>query len=202
MVKTTGFIDGIASATGFSGKTIRVAFRSLREAGLMTTGARGVNAPDMVSMDAARLLIWALVSDRPADAPQIVGDFAGLALQAEQLEGSHFDSLRTVAPGFFEPHTFETGIEMLLDLLSAEDEAGQAIEHCAVEIRSSELIGVIEINNAAFAYALNFDHEAQDDLRTANSGFFDKKSEYQRRIRQTRRVEVQEIEEIAAMFAD
>lgn len=202
MVKTTGFIDGIANATGFSSKTIRVAFRSLREAGLMTTGARGVNAPDMVSLDAARLLIWALVSDRPADAPQIVGDFAGLTLQAEQLEGSHFDSFRADVPGFFEPHSFETGIEMLLDLLTAEGEADQAIEDCAVEIRSSELIGIIEINDFAFAYALNFDHGAQDDLRTANSGFFDKKNEYQRRIKQTRRVEVEEIEEIAAMFAE
>lgn len=202
MVKTTQFIDGMAGATGLSDKTIRVAYRSLREAGLMTTGARGVNAPDMVSMDAARMLIWALVSDRPADGPQVVADFAGLALQPDLLEGSHFDSLRAVFPGFFEPHCFETGIEMLLNLLNAEGGADPVIEDCAIEIRSSDLIGIIEINSVSFVYALSFDHGSQGDLRSANSGFFAKRSEYQRRIKQSRRVEVEEIEEIAAMFAE
>jgi hypothetical protein len=50
----------------------------LREAGLLTTGARGVNAPEMKPLDAARLLIGLMVTDKPSLAVAAVSDFGKL----------------------------------------------------------------------------------------------------------------------------
>ena len=52
--------------------------RYLREAGLLSQGARGVNAPDATPLDAARLLIPFMVGGiamKAKDAPEIVKDF-------------------------------------------------------------------------------------------------------------------------------
>lgn len=46
-------------------QTAEVTMRIIREAGMMTTGARGVNAPDMTYLDAARTLIAQIVEDNP-----------------------------------------------------------------------------------------------------------------------------------------
>jgi hypothetical protein len=45
---------------------------------MLTTGARGVNAPQMTPLDAARVLLVLLVSGRPADSPKAVRDFGTL----------------------------------------------------------------------------------------------------------------------------
>lgn len=55
--------------------------RHLREAGLLSQGARGVNAPDATGLDAARLLIPFMVGGiamKAKDAPEIVRDFGKL----------------------------------------------------------------------------------------------------------------------------
>lgn len=78
MVKSGGFIVGMASALGLPEATVSGAFRVLRESGLMTSGARGVNAPDMTDLDAARMLIAMLVNERPAYAESAVRDFGQL----------------------------------------------------------------------------------------------------------------------------
>lgn len=55
--------------------------RHLREAGLLSQGARGVNAPDATALDAARLLIPFMVGGiamKAKDAPEIVRDFGRL----------------------------------------------------------------------------------------------------------------------------
>lgn len=55
--------------------------RHLREAGLLSQGARGVNAPDATGLDAARLLIPFMVGGiamKAKDAPEIVRDFGEL----------------------------------------------------------------------------------------------------------------------------
>ncbi|TPW32745.1 hypothetical protein [Pararhizobium mangrovi] len=78
MVKSGGFIVGIAAALDLPEPTISGAFRILRESGLMTSGARGVNAPDMTDLDAARMTIAMLVNERPAYSESGVRDFGQL----------------------------------------------------------------------------------------------------------------------------
>jgi hypothetical protein len=78
MVKSGGFIVGVASALNLPEPTVSGAFRVLRESGLMTSGARGVNAPDMTYLDAARMLIAMLVNERPAYAESGARDFGQL----------------------------------------------------------------------------------------------------------------------------
>lgn len=56
----------MASVLHLPEATVSGAFRVLRENGLMTSGARGVNAPDMTDLDAARIRIAMLVNERPA----------------------------------------------------------------------------------------------------------------------------------------
>ena len=53
--------------------------RNLREKKLLTTGARGVNAPDLTCLDAARVLIAHIVDGNPGKAaPRIVDKFGPL----------------------------------------------------------------------------------------------------------------------------
>lgn len=78
MITSGVLIEQVAVSTGVPVGTVSLAFRGLREAGLVTTGARGVNAPPMTPLDAARLLIVLAVTDRPSRAAEVVADFGGL----------------------------------------------------------------------------------------------------------------------------
>ena len=49
--------------------------RRLKEAGLLSTGARGVNAPEMTPLDAARLLLAVLTTPSPAQCVERVQRF-------------------------------------------------------------------------------------------------------------------------------
>lgn len=70
----------IARAYRVEEKTVSVYARWLREAGLLTTGARGVNAPDMTPLDAARLTIALLATDRPAGAVERARRFGAMQI--------------------------------------------------------------------------------------------------------------------------
>lgn len=54
-----------AEAFGVEPVTVKTAMRHIREAGLLTTGARGVNAPDMTPQDAARTALSLVCYDQP-----------------------------------------------------------------------------------------------------------------------------------------
>ena len=58
----------VAAVLRLDHKSVEVTARALREAGLLTTGARGRNAPDMTPKDLAVHLIAALATDKPARA--------------------------------------------------------------------------------------------------------------------------------------
>ena len=62
-MKGAAFNHMIAQSLGKPEKTVSVVARHLKEAKLLTTGARGVNAPDMKPMDAARMVIALLTTD-------------------------------------------------------------------------------------------------------------------------------------------
>lgn len=57
---------------------MKVYARFLKEAGLLTTGARGVNAPDMTYLDAARMTIALMATDSPAQCVDRVKQFGPL----------------------------------------------------------------------------------------------------------------------------
>ena len=77
-MKSSAFIKMIANTYGVPEKTVSVQARSLKEAGLLTTGARGVNAPDMTPLDAARMTIAVLATDSPAQTVERVERFGAL----------------------------------------------------------------------------------------------------------------------------
>jgi len=69
LVRAVSFAVGLPEETVFSHD------RNLVAAGLRTTGARGVNAPDMTPLDAARLLVAVLGSVRVKDSALTVWGF-------------------------------------------------------------------------------------------------------------------------------
>ncbi|WP_156882824.1 hypothetical protein [Rhodovulum sp. P5] len=54
-----------AEAMNVSTSAVKITMRNIREAGKLTTGAHGVNAPDMCYLDAARILIAQIIEDSP-----------------------------------------------------------------------------------------------------------------------------------------
>ncbi|MEY8827666.1 hypothetical protein AB9K34_04485 [Sedimentitalea sp. XS_ASV28] len=77
-MKSTAFIEAMAFELSVPQKTMVTYTRFLKEAGLLTTGARGVNAPHMTPLDAARVTIALLVSDTPGQAVERVKRFGGI----------------------------------------------------------------------------------------------------------------------------
>ena len=69
-MKSGLFIELTACTLGVELGTAKLIARSLREAGWLTTGPRGTNAPDMKPEDAARLIIALMTGAPPARALQ------------------------------------------------------------------------------------------------------------------------------------
>lgn len=77
-MKMGPFLETVASGTCLGLRSVRIFGRELRDGGLLTTGARGVNAPDMTPRDLAVMLIALLGTDRPARAVDAVRYFGGM----------------------------------------------------------------------------------------------------------------------------
>tara|TARA_R110002074_G_scaffold24191_3_gene72363 strand:+ start:854 stop:1474 length:621 start_codon:yes stop_codon:yes gene_type:complete len=77
-MKLSQFITFMSEILGVEEKTIRMIIRILREAGLFTTGARGVNAPDITPLDAVRVVIAVVASTSPSRAVRDVKYFGAL----------------------------------------------------------------------------------------------------------------------------
>ncbi|AZB56041.1 hypothetical protein EBL89_12155 [Cereibacter sphaeroides] len=88
-MKSGAFIKAVSQSYRVEEKTVTVYARFLREAGLLTTGARGVNAPDMTPLDAARITIALLATDMPSRCVEAVRRFAKLTYQPDRSSGSH-----------------------------------------------------------------------------------------------------------------
>lgn len=79
-MKAGELIERIACVTGADIEVVKRAARDIREDGLLTTGARGVNAPDMVPLDAARLMIAMFADPVPGKAAaKLVRRYGSLA---------------------------------------------------------------------------------------------------------------------------
>jgi hypothetical protein len=81
------FINFIADALSVESATVGVFARELRKAGLLTTGARGVNAPHMRPLDATRILIALMATDRPSEAVASVERWRAMKMRPDESLG-------------------------------------------------------------------------------------------------------------------
>jgi hypothetical protein len=85
MIKAGKFVADIASVLRLPTQTVEGTYRNIREAGLLTSGARGVNAPNMTDLDTARMLIALMAAGRVAYSADAVRDFGGLIYNKNTL---------------------------------------------------------------------------------------------------------------------
>lgn len=110
-MKQAQFITLMSESLGVEEKTIKMIVRILREAGLFTTGARGVNAPDITPLDAVRVVIAVVASTSPSRAVRDVQYFGGLKPDHRDEEAASIWGLAWVDAN-------KTLEETLLDCLS------------------------------------------------------------------------------------
>lgn len=139
--------------------------RNIREGGKMTTGARGVNAPDLSYLDAARTLIAQIVEENPGRrAIRHVLEIGSLPLQnrASLQENDPF-SLQGMLPGE-DIETFELALAALIKLFAefrADDRMIRAGTRkrdgwikplCRVEISPPDLWAKIDMGAAQYHF--------------------------------------------------
>lgn len=141
-MKSSAFIKIVAEAYRVEEKTVTLYARFMKEAGLITSGARGVNAPHMHPRDAVRLTIALLATGTAAHAVQLYQRFAGMTYQPDRSNGPHPVSL-----GVHEGATLES---VLLHMFTADMfpegvEGGGPFE-CApyLELQENQRIATIE----------------------------------------------------------
>lgn len=113
-MKAGPFISMIAGVFSVEEKTVFTFHRFLREGGLITTGARGVNAPDMTPLDAARMVIALLACDIPKQAVDRVQQFGRMRHKPTM---GYSAAWREVVPADESASLFP-GAETLEDVLS------------------------------------------------------------------------------------
>lgn len=69
------FITSTSEIYGVAAPTVKEFARILKANGLLSTGARGVNAPHMTALDAARMTLALLGTERPSQAAEAVRKF-------------------------------------------------------------------------------------------------------------------------------
>jgi hypothetical protein len=140
----------IAEAYRVEEKTVVVFTRALKEADLITTGGRGVNAPDMTPLDAARVTIALLATDKPARAAEMVRRFGGLPYAPSESKGDH--------PAEFGIRDGITLEEVLANIFASDGLLGSA--HPYVEIRTNARTASIEyVGGGIFFRTLNRSEE-------------------------------------------
>lgn len=88
-MKRAQFIEVISETLGIEGKTVNVVTRVLREAGHLTTGPRGVNAPHMTPRDAAAVCLALMTGEGPT---KVLGKFEKFS---EYIADDRFDEERS-----------------------------------------------------------------------------------------------------------
>lgn len=88
-MKSGPFIKLVSASYKVEEKTVTMYARLLKNAGLFSMGARGINAPDMTPLDSARITIALLATDRPARCVERVRRFGALRYQPTRSQGPH-----------------------------------------------------------------------------------------------------------------
>lgn len=109
------FIQSISDNFGCDPSHVRQICRALREAGLLTTGARGVNAPHMTTLDAARVTIAVLAGSIPTTAVEEVRYWGELQVGAVRIGAvTRPGPYRATGPG--EDETLENAVASIFKL--------------------------------------------------------------------------------------
>lgn len=74
------FLSCVSAGCRLDEKSVRIFWRDLQQKGLVSTGARGVNAPDMTPRDLAVMILALLATDRPSKAAECVTYFGAMQL--------------------------------------------------------------------------------------------------------------------------
>lgn len=116
-MKSAAFIQMMARYLTTSPNTVTDYARRLKEAGLLSTGARGVNAPEMTPLDAARLLLALLTTSSAAQCVERVKRFGQIEYKSHPQQGrlpwKEFTSPSDVLPGL-EGKNLEEAIAFLI----------------------------------------------------------------------------------------
>lgn len=172
-MKNGPFNEAIAQHLGLDLALVKQLSRALREANLLTTGARGVNAPHMVARDAARLVIAALAGSIPST---VVEDVFGWG--SYQVAGIHLGASTKKGPFCAtdpdESCTLEDALTGIFDLYGREDVlAAHTWKLSGLEMQStlmitlSERLRTVNINECGTEIIFG-DVKASKDFKAAN----------------------------------
>ena len=160
------FIAALAQAYRADEATVKLFARFLKEAGLISSGARGVNAPHMTPLDAARMTVALLSTDSPARAVERVQRFGPMALDAGESTATAADNPCLAGEGV----TLEAALARLLTYrITGPDgpEAENAVSIGApyVEVLENAKKATIQFGGFAGPVAVFRDAVRSDDVK-------------------------------------
>lgn len=163
-MKSAAFHFEVKDAYRVDGRTLNLILRNLKEAGLITTGGRGRHAPHMQPIDAARITIALLATDKPARAVDRLERFRNLTFQPSESKGPFPSAL-----GIEEGATLE---QVLTNLFSADLETDNPFNGSPyVEVNENARRATIEFSNAGAKCGAVFrDTQRTDDQKEYDRG--------------------------------
>lgn len=115
MPRVTQLVSDLAARFGLDERTLAGKARALREAGMLTSGAHGVNAPRATFMDGARLLLAMLADGKSVAVVQDVEAYRNLPLNVTIAGEFNFDkaedAVAAVLQGLGEGHVSDARID-------------------------------------------------------------------------------------------
>jgi hypothetical protein len=188
-------IEMVARHTGLPEASLRIYARVLREAGLLSTGARGVNAPPMTWLDLSRFLIALLGTGVAARAADAVKDFG------EMVVADHPTPLATVQSED-DTRTFE---QALADQLQAASTVSPALAGYVFVERSTLGARIHAMNGEFVEFVHPFEIVATADKTDEGDAIYrawkDKCARYSSKIEISAQLGFQLIHDLSREFA-
>ncbi|AXC48977.1 hypothetical protein DRW48_04040 [Paracoccus suum] len=122
------FISLLAATYGLPERSVALVARAMREAGWLSSGARGVNAPDMSPTDMGRLSVALLTGEPPS---KVVAEFE--FIRALQTKVPYPEDNFVSQADLHEGHTFEDAV---IALAVAAQDSGRIIRYSDVALGS------------------------------------------------------------------
>ncbi|MDD8022785.1 MAG: hypothetical protein PHX82_06720 [Paracoccaceae bacterium] len=176
-MKLVSFIPLMVRMLGVEEKTLRMYLKYLRDAGMFSTGARGVNAPDITALDAARVIVAVLASPSPSRAVKDVEFFGALLPAYHECDWGPLE--------WFAHQPDKTLLEVVVDCL--EGEVPFEAVHCATLRLSDDGKAQIERENFKVIYHERALSDATHEASSAKEAIeIVRNAETMKRMRSTR----------------
>jgi hypothetical protein len=156
LARVSDLVETLAGAQGISPGTLTLIARNAREAGLLSQGARGVNAPKATNRDAATLFLIANATEHPKEAVNAFTRFSSLPMESVKCNGLYWSSMfdkqeinaekrRAVAdalPPFLRPLLEQRlpALEALTLLIDAAKPGGPLLSLFGADVAASNMI--------------------------------------------------------------